>query len=867
MQRIDISYDPYKMKTILKVDGVDVCDKPDDYMQFKEFIDAKTPLQTWIEPIPYKNWNGIINELKEDDESYDILDFYFNGRVIDFEDLQRACERENENRKNKLDLRYNHETVYSDTKLAQNVNNIMDDLLSDRFAELVKEQGEESDVYKEYEELKDVYEKTKQKEFRIVFAGLYSSGKSTILNSLIGRNVLPTSDQTCTAKTCKIRHNSRLKKSITLECFDKDENTIFKEQFKDDIECQKRIWEICPLGETQSNPPDVDLIKLEMDLSHLYPSRDMEKDFIIEIIDTPGCNSSKSSTSISKGNEIQFDNKDERLALEAITNNDREMVVICADAQDYEDVSIGKFLKAIHEASSETVGDFNDRFMFVLNKCDLLQYKRNEKIKDNKNKFASYIMNTERWGINKTYLKFVPRIFMISAYNSFAISQGVSSFTQEEIRNDEEKQNLVDVYTVFKMKVIDRQNTNFFLAQMCDIPDYRRKQYEDEFISALENDEDKALEIQTGLCCVRGAIQDYIARYAYPFKVKKLIETFDILLESIKDFKQTQDNKLRQKLDHLGKNITDGEEVEKKKRDEDEKKSALQRIKNIVNNEKDKIEAINIDMSELRRVREDIDVEIESDPYVARVRRSNGKEKLTDSEIRNITANIEMLFSDSWRKMDKAFSGIARNYKNSINTICETLNDMAKELMKINDKNGYSFNSSLALKKIQLRDASSLVADIQKTKEERSKWVKTTKKNPIKDNQYEWWQIFSKIKQCFAPDTIEEEKKITWNEYSMSSLKMYITDIYEELRKASKDAEKNYKNEIEKMKNNAKKMADDVENDIKNVTNAIEEFEQKIDNLGNNRGLIEEEISKCEQKIDWLNSLIDSIKEGGIINA
>ena len=46
------------METVLFVNGVNVCDNIADYGQFKEFIETHTPLQTWIEPIPYKDTQG-----------------------------------------------------------------------------------------------------------------------------------------------------------------------------------------------------------------------------------------------------------------------------------------------------------------------------------------------------------------------------------------------------------------------------------------------------------------------------------------------------------------------------------------------------------------------------------------------------------------------------------------------------------------------------------------------------------------------------------------------------------------------------------------------------------------------------------------
>lgn len=868
MQKIDITYNPYKMETTFLINGVDVCNNVEEYGQFKEFIDTHTPLQTWIEPIPYKRWKGIVNELKADDEGFDTLDFHFHGRKIDFEDLRRTCESENVSRKNKLEILYSHDTILSDEKLAQNIDVVMEALLSERFAKLVREQGVESKVFEDYQDLEENYQKAKQKEFKIVFAGLYSSGKSTILNSLIRHNVLPTSDKTCTAKTCRIRHNSKLKSSITLECFDKAGNVVVpKETFDNDKDCLERFWQITPLGASTSVPENVDVIELSMDLSHLYPSKEMEKTFTIVIIDTPGCNSrKKSSQLISDGMDNEtLDNTDKQLALETITSGDREMVVVCADAQDYDDESIGDFLKAIHEASREDVGDFNDRFLFVLNKCDALKFSRDEKIFESKNDFADYLMDTKRWGIKQTSLKFVPRVFMISAYNFFTLNQGVSHFSDDEIAESEEKQNLFDAYDDFYKKVVKRKNSNYFLSQTCDVPDYRKKQYEEEFEATLETDEDKALKIQTGICCIEGAIQDYIERYAYPLKVRALMGTFDQLLDSVKDFSTVQAAIIKDRIDNLGKDISEKEEVEKQKESEEDKKAKLQNLSEQVGRQKKKIKNINLNVSQLQKIREDIDVKVETDPNILTVRHTIDKVRLTDRQVQDLVINISQIFIDSWNDIDNVFTKITKEYKDKIVYICDTLNQIAIELQQYNIF-GYNFSSSLALKKAQIKDAHSLEETINNTRETKKEITEETKRNPIKDIKYNKWQIFKRLNQWLEDDVIIEKRENLYYEYDLSELNRYVTDMSGELKQLSTDAQNDYITEIENMKKGAAKMADDVVKDISSVVNKISDYKKKVDLLGNNIDKLQKEVDESNDTIDWLNQLAENIHKGGLVN-
>ena len=64
MKTIEISYNPYKMVTKMLINQVDVC-RNQSYEKFKDFIENEIPLQTWIEPIEYRDWAGFVNEISD----------------------------------------------------------------------------------------------------------------------------------------------------------------------------------------------------------------------------------------------------------------------------------------------------------------------------------------------------------------------------------------------------------------------------------------------------------------------------------------------------------------------------------------------------------------------------------------------------------------------------------------------------------------------------------------------------------------------------------------------------------------------------------------------------------------------------------
>lgn len=462
MKVIEISYNPYKMTTKMLIDGIDVCQN-DSYDTFKEFIVNEIPLQTWIEPIQYLDWQGFVNEVSDPDYN-DEVKLVFSGRKIDFEDLIRSINDQNEKRseETRVIYHYQHRKVLDDKVLSKNIEDVVAELQSDRFRELVSQRTTEG-LTQKYAELDENYTIAKENVFYIVFAGVYSSGKSTLLNTLIRHDILPTSSRTCTYKNCRIRHDASLGSKVSLAGYGaKDEESgiepviIEKKIYNADEDCAADFLKICPIKERAAvdNYPDVKTMELCVDLSHLYPESVSKENFTIVLIDTPGVDSAQSS-------EDGF-NKHAEIALEAISMESKPMIILCVDANKYEDKSIGEFMREIIGQAQEEGSGFNDRFLFLMNKSDSIQYiNPGETAEAAKAAFAEYLTDSSKWNINgnEDDLKqlaeeashFVPRVFMTASLIAFAIQKGAMDFTDEEL-DDPYKENLSDKLGEFAKK-------------------------------------------------------------------------------------------------------------------------------------------------------------------------------------------------------------------------------------------------------------------------------------------------------------------------------------------------------------------------------------------------------------------------------
>ena len=154
MKVVEIDYDPYKMKTEMKIDGIDV-QKSGGHDRFRRMIERNTPLQTWIEPVAYQDdWKGLVDELIPEGQN-DEVKIVFSGRDIDYQDLQRTVKAQNGARKVEPPATFTFERKKrrDDKILAENIDYIVKQLNTEKFRALVQERNSE-DLQKKYKQQK-----------------------------------------------------------------------------------------------------------------------------------------------------------------------------------------------------------------------------------------------------------------------------------------------------------------------------------------------------------------------------------------------------------------------------------------------------------------------------------------------------------------------------------------------------------------------------------------------------------------------------------------------------------------------------------------------------------------------------------------
>lgn len=873
MRTIEIRYDPYKMKTKMNIDGADVVKdnvcKDDQDNKLKTFIKNKTPLQTWIEPIQYLGWGGLVNCISDSDTN-DEVKVIFSGRDIDFEDLKRSVadqneEREKHNKNTRVIYHFEHNERMDDKKISQNIEEVYNELRSDRFRELV-ESRTTSGLRDKYEALEENYKIAKESEFRIVFAGTYSSGKSTLLNALIRHNILPTSHSTCTSKNCRIRHDGSLKQKVSLTCLGENSEIVVKKRiFENDADCAAAFLEICP-NNAENKHPEVDTMELGVDLSHLYPDSVSKDKFTIVLIDTPGMNSGST--------EKNGINEHAEIALEAVSDKNKPMVVLCVD-DGYQDVSIGRFMGQIITQSQKDSG-FNDRFLFLINKSDDFTYGNGLTPDTVRKEFAEYLMDPTKMNITEDKKEFaesashfVPRIFMTAALVEFAIQQKAYNFTVDELADDI-KYAYSKAYKDFQEKIITLKKTNFYLSRYCDIPNYLKDEIEEEFETAIESgDTVRAVQLQCGIVSVESAIRDYIERYAYPIKVRGLIDTFEDILEDVKGFTGATLSELKKAEAELGEKESEKNEVSGRKKGIEEKIAALEKAREKINAQMKTLDNIQFDSKSLNDAIGEFRAHIERDEDIIFIRKSNGKKVLTgqrspsevEEDINTLVNNIKVLFDDVLQKTNKKLEEIKDVHDHQIFKIFNFLKTTVLELENagVFKQGEYEFKDSVSWKMyFENINFDSFISDIKQTVVNRSiklKEVPNTQKIEYRSSS----NPFKIIRSWFMPDysiVSEATDGYYYTDSICKSIDDYINNFEEEII----NMETIFNGIIEDGRNQSCDLIGKLLYDLDEFLRNIQEQEERIKQLSVSIFKLNEQVQKYEATCRWLHTLKDMLK-------
>ena len=333
---------------------------------------------------------------------------------------------------------------------------------------------DESEI--KHKKVKETYKNVKNQEFDINVLATMNSGKSTLINSMIGLEILPSANEACTATITRIKSSDN--NGIFVTCKDKNGKIIYKKS-EADLEKIKKYNE----------DEDVTYIDIECKMDDIS-----SKTMNLVLVDTPGPNNPR--------------NINHREITKSVINDKNKSVVLYVMNATQLSISDDKeLLTSISDAMKRGGKQARDRFIFVINKCDELDSEKGEPLDKIIHVVREYLSEFEIYE---------PNIFPVTAQLAKVIRMNQKE--KNLTRSEKKKLNEYDDYIEYEDLHFDKFAS---LSLSC------RRSLEERIKKAKEEGDDYQLAlIHSGVPAVEEAIKEYLNKYAYPIKIEQAIEGF-----------------------------------------------------------------------------------------------------------------------------------------------------------------------------------------------------------------------------------------------------------------------------------------------------------------------------------------------------
>jgi hypothetical protein len=472
---IDLKYNPYRRTTKILIDGKEI-EENSELNSIKE-----GSLQNWV-----KKFERILKK----EYGYKNLDIKFTGREIDFQDLKNNMD-ENQN------IKFEFIKILSTEERLKKLESVFKKIQDGPYEEL------------KTPEILGNFRKVFEQEFEIAVVATMSSGKSTLLNSFLGKNLIPSKNQACTAKITRIEDDKSIN-FFSAEIYDQEDKLIKKYE-KIDAEDLK----------TFNDGENIGLIKLKGNVRNISSNQSR-----LVLIDTPGPNNS-------------MDIKHKELTYNLLKKDYKPLVLYILSYTQLGVDDDRDLLKNISEEMNKGDLQSTERFIFVLNKFDARFEDDND---DDINKVLGKV---------KEYLEGLsiknPIIIPTAARTALFMRLNEDSLNNKSVKQrNTYKENIVDEYRDNEFNINNLINISNTIKKSIN---FKIEKYSE------ENDDEKLAELLTGVPALENYIEDYLEKYSVPEKIVKSLESFKIFLDKEKFLDKI--NEMLTKNENLLKNMKD----------------------------------------------------------------------------------------------------------------------------------------------------------------------------------------------------------------------------------------------------------------------------------------------------------------------
>lgn len=783
MLNVELYYNPYSVETKLAINGETENLKEGSMLSY---LRGKR-LQEWIDDNP--GWPGIFDALKET-YGEDRIKIDFIGTRDDYLDLQDALAK-------KRDTNSGIELYHANEKEAKN-NSPVSKML--KLRELFKElQNGPVNEFKS-KEIKDKFEEALNSEFKIIVVAPMSSGKSTLINSILGRDYLPALNQATTAVITRIKDNDNAK-VFTVSAYD-----IYNKKLCDNrVLTKELIEELNYLIDPKDKDGKRPLLR-EIDIEGNLPN--LESNVLQTVfIDTPGGNNSQNE-------------EHEKIMEEAIRDEAHSLILYVLDgshATTNDSCAIlNKISMSMRQSNNGKLS--RDRFLFVANKMDIYDVQKESYESAIEN---SLLPHLEEHGI------FSPNLFLVS---SQAAKLARMSMSGEKMTEDEE-----DNLFSFKRKFKRRNRSLIKYASL----DAENKQAlidkAEEAAIRAESATDKAtedmylvksVELNSGLPALEKAISIYLEKYALAIKINAMHASF---MNVVKE---------RNMLSNLEQECANDEETWK------EVISKLEHARKVLDDNKqkqvfkDSIKGIQIDYSPIKQARAKIVAKIQE---ISERCPEKLKKNEAEMELLKITESFKKIDEYVEKEMQEAF---AKGALSNCITILQNYKDYIKEL----DKEGVLNIGQFDFKETTWfgEEDIDLISMMQK--------YSSIEKLQIGTKKEKEEGLVAAIKRLFGVGGYRTVKVYEDKEFIL--VKDLVTDVITECQDTF---EKDIVNKQESIKNTLQELKLMIIRKMDKLEDEIRKQTAELEKILSNKEALDKKVEEDKEKYEWTKKFIEDV--------
>ena len=451
MKNVKIKYNPYMVETEISVDG----QKPKANSALNV---GKKRLQEWIEKLP----QIILDEYRDSNVTID-----FTGTMSDYEDVESSFNAY----KDKISATCNFHKTADITDVEKTIDKIFDEIKNGPVAELKDKK------------ILRAFEKAKDSKFEINVVATMSSGKSTLINALLGQQLMPAANEATTATIVKI--------------IDTDQNNFSAVAFDKSGQVVKRLDNVT-LEDMQALNADTKVSTVEIKGKIPCVSSVGMK---LVLVDTPGPNNSR-------------DKRHEEMTYKMIADSDNSLVLYVMNGEQLGINDEKIFLDYVCQSMKEGGKKGRERFIFAVNKMD--RYSPDPQ--DDGPKCITKALNNVKSGLEDREI-YNPNIFPVC---SLPALQKRAEMKGPRARALNDFKLMCEYYDVMHFEKYYEYN---------NLPQTVRNRL-DYWMSKASSDDDK-LEVRTGIVSIEQAIAQYINKYARTTKVYDLVHSFNEKLNEL----------------------------------------------------------------------------------------------------------------------------------------------------------------------------------------------------------------------------------------------------------------------------------------------------------------------------------------------